>query len=190
MNGTPPYSILVVCTGNVCRSPAVERLLRECLGPSVTVESAGTFGLVGEPIAAPMAQLLVESGVNIDGFAARRLSPELIQQADLVLAVTRTHRSLVAEAWPKAVRRTFTLREFARLLSGIDMTALPAGTPADRLRTAVPLAAAQRGRWRVPSREDDILDPYRQPRAVHEASLEQILPAVETIAQVAIGLAD
>jgi protein-tyrosine phosphatase len=189
MNGTPPFSILAVCTGNVCRSPATERLLRQRLGLSVVVESAGTFGLVGEPIAAPMAELLVESGIDIDGFAARRLSPQLIQQSDLVLAVTRMHRSLVVEAWPKAVRRTFTLREFARLLSGIDLAGLPAGTPADRMRAAVPLAAAQRGRWSVPFREDDILDPYRQPKPVYEASLAQILSAVEPIAQVAIGSA-
>jgi protein-tyrosine phosphatase len=186
VNGGPSFSILAVCTGNVCRSPAAERLLRHRLGTSVTVESAGTFGLVGESVAQPMAELLVESGVDIDGFAARRLSPELIQQADLVLAVTRAHRSLVVEAWPKAVRRTFTLREFARLLAGIELAALPASTPADRLRAAVPLAGAQRGRWRVPSSEDDVVDPYRQPRPVYEASLAQILPAVETIAQVAI----
>jgi protein-tyrosine phosphatase len=189
MNAVPPFSILVVCTGNVCRSPAAERLLRQRLSPSVKVESAGTFGLVGEPIAAPMAELLVESGVDIDGFAARRLTTVLIQQADLVLAVTRAHRSLVVESWPKVVRRAFTLREFARLLAGIDRVALPAGTPADRLRAAVPLAAAQRGRWRVPSSEDDVLDPYRQPRHVHEASLAQILPAVEAIASVAVGAA-
>lgn len=189
MDGAPPFSILAVCTGNVCRSPAAERLLRQRLGPSVTAESAGTFGLVGQPIAAPMAELLLARGVDIDGFVARRLSHGLIQQADLVLALTRAHRSLVVEAWPKAVRRTFTLREFARLLSGIDRAALPASTPADRLRAAVPLAAAQRGRWRVPSSEDDVLDPYRQPRPVHRASLAQILPAVEAIAQVAIGAA-
>ena len=187
MNGAAHFSILVVCTCNVCRSPAAERLLRQRLGTTVTVESAGTFGLLREPIAAPMAELLIESGVNIDGFAARRLSPGLIQEADLVLALTRAHRSLVAEAWPKAVRRTFTLREFARLLSCIDMAALPAGTPADRLRAAIPLAGAQRGRWRVPSSEDDVVDPYRQPRPVYEASLAQILPAVEAIAEVALS---
>ena len=68
MNEASPFSILVVSTGNVCRSPAAERLLQQRLGPTVTVESAGTFGLVGEPIAAPMAQLLAERG------AARRLS--------------------------------------------------------------------------------------------------------------------
>jgi len=166
------FSILVVCTGNVCRSPAAERLLRRHLGPSVTVESAGTFGLVREPIAAPMAKLLAESGVDIDGFAARRLTAGLTQQADLVLAATRAHRSLVVEECPSAVRRTFTLREFARLLTAVDAVALPTGTPADRLRPAVPLAAAQRGRWRVPSSEDDVLDPYgNQDRCTGRRSL-------------------
>jgi protein-tyrosine phosphatase len=53
------------------------------------------FGLVGQPIAAPMAELLLARGVDIDGFVARRLCHGLIQQADLVLALTRAHRSLV-----------------------------------------------------------------------------------------------
>mgnify|MGYP002738687724 CR=1 FL=1 len=50
-----PYRILTVCTGNVCRSPAAERLLEHTLNPSVTVRSAGTRALVGEPIHPPMA---------------------------------------------------------------------------------------------------------------------------------------
>jgi protein-tyrosine phosphatase len=135
-----------------------------------------------------MAELLLVRGVDIDGFVARRLSNGLIQQADLVLALTRAHRSLVAEAWPTAVRRTFTLREFARLLSGIDRAALPASTPADRLRAAVPLAAAQRGRWRAFQR-GRCSRSLSATKTGAPASLAQILPAVEAIAQVAIGAA-
>ena len=52
------FSILTVCTGNICRSPAVERLLTRKLGPTVSVSSAGTHALVGHPIAEPMASLL------------------------------------------------------------------------------------------------------------------------------------
>ena len=52
------FSILAVCTGNVCRSPAVERLLASKLGPTVSVRSAGTHALVGHPISEPMAALL------------------------------------------------------------------------------------------------------------------------------------
>ena len=58
------FSILTVCTGNVCRSPAVERLLASKLGPTVSVASAGTHALVGHPISEPMAVLLQNSGVQ------------------------------------------------------------------------------------------------------------------------------
>jgi protein-tyrosine phosphatase len=182
-----PFAILTVCTGNVCRSPAVERLLRQRLGPTVAVTSAGTSALVGDPIAAPMAQLLATCGADTEGFHARLVSAELIEAADLVLPATRAHRSLVVDLWPAVVRRTFTVREFARLLGQVDDSILPAGTPSERLREAIPLAAAQRGRTRVPPTEDDIVDPYGRDREVYKAAFGEILPAVATIVRVATG---
>jgi protein-tyrosine phosphatase len=137
------FTILVVCTGNVCRSPAAERLLASKLGPTVHVASAGTRALVGQPISQPMAALLRDSSLEPERFEARRLSEQMLKEADLVLAMTRAQRGLVVELWPAAVRRTFTLREFARLLSWVDPLVLPAGTSADRLRAAIPLAVAE-----------------------------------------------
>jgi protein-tyrosine phosphatase len=83
-----PFSILAVCTGNVCRSPAVERLLATKLGPTVTVRSAGTHALVGHPISDPMAALLTDSGIEPDSFEARRLSENMLKEANLVLTMT------------------------------------------------------------------------------------------------------
>jgi low molecular weight protein-tyrosine phosphatase len=175
------FSILAVCTGNVCRSPAVERLLGSKLGPTVTVTSAGTHALVGHRIPDPMAALLRDSGVQPDLFEARRLSEQMLKEADLILSMTRAQRGLVVELWPSAVRRTFTLREFARLLSWVDSSAPPAGSPAERLGAAIPLAAAGRGRQRVPSDEDDVIDPFRLSDAVYAASFAQITSAVDAI---------
>jgi protein-tyrosine phosphatase len=176
-----PFSILAVCTGNVCRSPAVERLLASKLGPTVTVSSAGTHALVGDPISDPMAALLLDSGFEPDSFEARRLSEYMLKEADLILSMTRAQRGLVVELWPAAVRRTFTLREFARLLEWVDPAALPAGPPVERLRVAVPLAAAGRGKERMSSDEDDVVDPFRLSKAVYEASFAQIAAAVDAI---------
>jgi protein-tyrosine phosphatase len=174
-------SILTVCTGNVCRSPAAERLLASKLGPTVTIRSAGTHALVEHPISDPMAALLLDRGVEPDSFEARRLSEQMLKEADLVLSMTRAQRGLVVEMWPAAVRRTFTLREFARLLSWIDPSALPAGTPAERLRAAIPLAAAERGRERTRPGKDDVVDPFRLSDAVYANSFDQILAAVTTV---------
>jgi protein-tyrosine phosphatase len=175
------FSILAVCTGNVCRSPAVERLLANKLGPTASVSSAGTHALVGQPISEPMAALLRDSGVKSDSFEARRLSEQMLKEADLILSMTRAQRGLVVELWPAAVRRTFTLREFARLLSRVDPSVLPSGTAADRLRTALPLAGAERGRERRSPDEDDVVDPFRLSNTVYAGSFAQIVSAVDSI---------
>jgi protein-tyrosine phosphatase len=182
-------SILTVCTGNVCRSPTVERLLARDLGPTVFVSSAGTHALVGQPISEPMARLLRSHGVEDGAFAARCLTESMVKDADLVLTVTRAQRSLVVELWPPAVRRTFTLREFARLLERIDRSALPEGNPAERLWAAVHLAAAQRGHRQASAQADDVVDPFRLSDDVYAASFAEITSAVNVIAR-ALGIND
>ena len=175
------FSILAVCTGNVCRSPAVERLLASKLGPTVTVTSAGTHALVGHPISEPMAALLAGYGIDERPFEARRLSKQMLKEADLILALTRAHRSFVVDVWPPAVRRTFTLREFARLLHQVDAAVLPTSPPAVRLRAVVPLVAAERGRQRASPDDDDVVDPFRLSKDVYAESFGQIAAAVDVI---------
>jgi protein-tyrosine phosphatase len=186
------FSVLAVCTGNICRSPAVERLLRLMFGPSagIAVASAGTGALVGQPIHEPMAALLREAGADTEGFAARRLTEAMVRDADLVLALTRAHRAAVVKLWPGAVRRTFTLRELARLGAQVDRNDLetragPGTAPADRIAALMPLAAARRSQ--VPADLDDVIDPYRQKTRLYQASFDEILPAVCTIAQLTLG---
>jgi len=79
----------------LCRSPAVERLLASNQGPTVAVTSAGTHALVGHPTLEPMAELLRNGGIQTNGFAARRLSDQMLKEADLILSMTRAHRGLV-----------------------------------------------------------------------------------------------
>jgi protein-tyrosine phosphatase len=179
------FSILTVCTGNICRSPAAERMLAQKLGPTVSISSAGTHALVGQPISQPMAKLLRNSGAEDGAFAARLLTEKLVEEADLVLALTRGHRSLVVGLWPPAVRRTFTLREFARMPEQIDPSALPHGTPAERLRAAIPLVVATRGLERISAEEDDVVDPYRRGDEIYAASFAEITAAVNVVATIA-----
>jgi protein-tyrosine phosphatase len=167
----------------------VERLLARDLGPTVFVSSAGTHALVGQPISEPMASLLRSNGVGYGAFAARRLTETLVKHADLVLTLTRAQRSLVVELWPPAVRHTFTVREFARLLDELDLSALSERTPADRLRAAVPLAAARRVFRRVSAQDDDVVDPFRLSDDVYAASFAEITSAVNVIAR-ALGISD
>ncbi|CAN5165416.1 low molecular weight phosphatase family protein [soil metagenome] len=196
--------MLAVCTGNICRSPAVERLLATRLGipfrnasastpdvsgaahrDGVVTASAGVGAVVGAPISPPMAELLRAAGAEPEGFVARQLTAELVRAAGLVLVLTRRHRSAVVELEPAAVRRTFTLRELARLAEGVDATLLPHGpqaTVADRLRALVPLAAARRGMVASDPDLDDVIDPYRGSAACYRQSFDELEPAVDRLA--------
>ena len=193
------FSVLAVCTGNICRSPAVEHLLRSALGEdaSVRVASAGTHALVGHPVAGPMAALLHSRGIDTSGFSARQLAVPMLADADLVLALTRQHRSAIVTEQPRALRRTFTLREFARLVasgaapvpeaggaasSGTGSAAsIEAGTAAERLARLVDQAGARRGSHGHEPILDDVVDPWRRSEAVYAESLRQITEALDSI---------
>ncbi len=177
------FHILCVCTGNVCRSPAAERLLSQGLGAGVEVSSAGTHALVGQSVSPPTGALLAGAGADPAGFTARRLTVRLLQPVDLVLALTRAHRGDVVELWPKVVRRTFTLKEFARLLDEMDSAVLPQGPPEMRLRAAVPLAASRRHQV-TDTRLDDVIDPYQQSTQLHQEAFSDIRQAVTAIVSV------
>jgi protein-tyrosine phosphatase len=192
-----PFIVLAVCTGNICRSPAVERLLARELGvdtlatagpaSEVVVASAGVGAVVGAAIPEPMATLVSQAGGTVDGFAARQLTEQILRESDLVLALTKAHRSKIVSMHPGSVRRTFTLRELARLADAVDPASLPAGSTADRLRALIPLAAAQRAQQAGVAGNDDVVDPWGRSDAVFAQSFAELQPAVATIGRVVRG---
>ena len=180
------FTILTVCTGNICRSPAAERLLAQGLGPGVTVHSAGTGALDGYPIDQQMAALLDCAGVPTDGFAARQVVAAHLRASDLVLALTTAHRADMLQLAPAAVRRSFTLLEFARVVGSVDFPTIPAGDVAHRLREMVTVASRHRMLGEVIN-GDDVPDPYRRGPEAFEASFELIKTAVDVIVEAAWG---
>lgn len=185
------FEILVVCTGNICRSPVAEQLLRAGLATAaevVTVVSAGTGARPGMPMTEQAAALALRYGAEPTNHRSSPLTAADVARADLILTADRTHRAEVATLLPRASRRTFTLRQFARLVelgeheSGLGEQTEPETDPARRLAAVVSAAAANRGR--VPlldARDDDIVDPYRQPQEVYDEAGERINGAVDTI---------
>jgi protein-tyrosine phosphatase len=161
------FHILHVCTGNICRSPMAEHLMRAGLDrrgiAHVEVASAGTHGLEGHPVQEHAAAALAARDIASDAFRARRLVQDHVASADLVLAASREHRAAAVTLVPRAASRTFTLREFDRLLSRVDAGDLPVD-PEDRAAALVRAAAGQRGLVR-PDRpeDDDVTDPYGGP---------------------------
>lgn len=170
---SPTFRVLHVCTGNICRSPLAEHLMRDGLRQRLgdgaqrfVIESAGTWGHSGSPME-PFA-LTTLKGFGLDGsqFEARELVAEHVVAADLVLTATREHRAAAVVLLPRAAKRTFTLREFDRLLSAVDPDGLPTGDRVERAQAVVQAAASQRGLVR-PDRpeDDDLVDPYQGPES-------------------------
>ena len=172
--------VLSVCVGNICRSPVSEFLLRDELGDRVDSTSAGTHALVGQPVYPPMASRLEAVGVAHDG-AARQVDEPLLRQSDLILTMTRELRSRVVELVPAAVRRTFTLAEFAEIVAAAPRLAQ---TPSGRAELIPLIAAAAAQRSAVAGRgaDLDIADPYRRQDADYEVAFEQIRRCVAAVA--------
>lgn len=175
----PPFTVLHVCMGNICRSPMAERLLvlavRERLGrlgadPERSDEllhshSAGTGGWhAGEEMNPPAARQVASRGGDVAGFAARKLRSDLIDAADLILTATADQREYVVALRPDAAGRTFVLGEFGRLLGGVDAGCLPPAeaTPEAVYARGVALVAAADGARQGgdPLSTDDLDDPW------------------------------
>ncbi|QOC90567.1 arsenate reductase/protein-tyrosine-phosphatase family protein [Micromonospora craniellae] len=175
----PPFTVLHVCMGNICRSPMAERLLslavaqrlaRRDLDPGRAEEllhshSAGTGGWhAGEEMNPPAARQVTTRGGTVAGFAARKLRSDHIDAADLVLTATADQQEYVVALRPDAAARTFVLGEFGRLLTALDRDALPSAeaTPDAVYARGVAVVeaanVARPGMSLLPS--DDLDDPW------------------------------
>ncbi len=110
------YHILFVCSGNACRSPMAEGLLKKKLYPDflkkVKIESAGTLGLVGSP-ATPMAiQVAQEKGVDISSHQSKALTKELVASADLIIVMANHHKEFIRNNFPDFIDKVYLLTEF------------------------------------------------------------------------------
>ena len=179
---TALFRVLFVSTGNVCRSPLAEAILRArlqtVLGPEASAfhcESAGTWGHVGAAMEPHAAEVLREIGADPAGFAGRELSSDQVLAADLILGATREHREQVRLLDPYAIGRVFSIREFARFAAQVDGSTLPAGDAAMRARVLVDRVALLRTPRPGPGRaEDDIADPFGAPLHVFRLCADSI----------------
>jgi protein-tyrosine phosphatase len=159
-------SILVVCTGNICRSPLAEGFLRSILvrrfaEAAPRVSSAGTAGGEGSPAMAESVQAASERDVDISGHLARKLGPHMVEHADLVLCMAREHRDAIIRANPAAEPRVFTLKELVRLLEALPP---PANGAPEALVDRVAQASAEReAGFKGNPLDEDIADPLSQP---------------------------
>lgn len=187
-----PFSILIVCTGNLCRSPMAQATLRHGLDAQLApserhrlhVASAGVRAPQDAPLERNTSRVLTERGIPMNGFRSRRLDPSMVESAGLVLTASRSQRLVIGQERPEAYGRTYTLREFADLLQEVDPAQLPAG-PVERAARVVTLAREIRG-LRAPLSPDliDIDDPIGQRLPAFRRCLDAVLEAVAPIVAV------
>lgn len=109
--------ILVVCTGNICRSPTGERLLRQAL-PHKVIDSAGIRALKGHAADSTASQIAARHGLSLAGHQGRQFSSELARQYDLILVMEKYHQVEVGKIAPEARGKTML---FGHWLNGKEI---------------------------------------------------------------------
>jgi protein-tyrosine phosphatase len=179
---TQQFTILFVCSANICRSPmaaAIAQVLLDRLAPGglAVTGSAGVRAPEGTMTDQAALDVLASRGVQAPPRLARQLTAPMLGASDLVLTADRNHRASVLRLRPGVLRRTFTLLEFTRIAraTGEDLECSEPG----RARGAVEAAAHHRAM--VPPSapgDDDIVDPHGRSVREFERCAETIAEAV------------
>ena len=170
--------ILVVCTGNTCRSPMAAGLLArlaELRGVALAADSAGTLGWNERGASPGAVDVMAEVGVDLSAHRSRRVTAADITGADLVLGMTREHVWGLRALAPGAAGRIFLPAEWVRTLKqqqverGAFSPEVVAGLVADRVAPAVPGRAS-----------DEVADPAGHPHEVYRETRDRLWSLFET----------
>ena len=135
--------ILIVCTGNLCRSPMAEGLLRqllvqEGLDSRYTVASAGTWGVNGNPASENAVTVMAERDIDISSHRARTITAGDVAEAELILVMSRQHLLLLESTWPQYRWKMHRLSEMVGKRKDVSD---PYGGPVEEYRACAELLA-------------------------------------------------
>ncbi|MEK3760843.1 low molecular weight protein arginine phosphatase [Paenibacillus sp. FSL P4-0338] len=179
--------ILFVCTGNTCRSPMAEGLLRKLAkerGIHVEVRSAGVSAVPGTSISRHAGGILQDEGIQ-DRIVSSQLDGEAVAWADLILTLTGAHKRYLLQYFPDAVTKTHTLKEYVQMQESVnadirELDSLYAEAELNLALGTEPDAAAMQRmieiRQRIPS--FDISDPFGGSREDYELAAAEIRTAL------------
>lgn len=101
-------NILVVCAGNICRSPMAEFLLKHH-HPQLNIYSAGIIGLIGQPADTKAIECMQRLNIDMHTHIAQKLNADLVKRADLILVMSHRQQQHIEMTWPFAKGKTFRL---------------------------------------------------------------------------------
>lgn len=108
-------NILFICTGNTCRSPMAEGLMKQIAQNAnlqVQVQSAGVAAFPGSPASTHTDTILKSRGIH-QNHVSQPVTPELVQWSDLILTMTESHKKILCRHFPGGEEKVFTVNEFA-----------------------------------------------------------------------------
>jgi len=169
--------VLMVCTGNICRSPAMHYLAARDWAGAAEVTSAGTYAETGMDATPEIRRSAAASGLTIPRHRPTQLTAALVSRADLVLVATESHARWIAGEMGGLPAHVFGLKQAAELARRADAPAGASG--AERLRGAALALRAEHDREPVPLRSLD--DPWARDQGTYDRVMGEIVDAIEAI---------
>lgn len=119
-------NILFVCTGNTCRSPMAEGIFKALLKDNnidnINVSSAGISTFEGDSANEKAIYTLRNKGIDIKSHKSRQITKEIIENSDLILTMTKSHKGMILNALPEYLNKIFTIKEYVYINNNEELT--------------------------------------------------------------------
>lgn len=172
-----PARIVMVCTGNICRSPAMHYLAKREWGDAAEVTSAGIYAEIGMDVPSPMRMSARRHGLDIPPHRPTQLDRGILERADLVLVATQQHATWIEEEWNGVPPHAFGIKEAHELSERAEP---PMGaSPRERLVNAAAALHAARQADPAPLRSLD--DPWSLDQDTYDRVMDEIVESLDAL---------